>query len=501
MIKIRIVIVIASIAVLQLFSACVGGSSVKHKVVNLKCEHMVNPLGLDTHNPRLNWQMVDVSQGARQTAYQILVGKDKESVSRGKGDCWDSGKVDSDKMLVVYSGEVLEPFTKYYWTVRIWNEKDKQADAREIATFETGMMSADNWQANWISDSKDIDLKPAPWFRKEFSIEKNVVSARAYIASAGLHELYINGEKVGDARLTPAYTRFDKRVLYLTHDITSLLKKNNNIVGVLLGNGWYNHQSTAVWYFDKAPWRAHPKFMMELHLTYSDGTIEIIPTSTNWKTSLSHVVFNSIYTGEHIDNRLYKKGWNQTGFNDDDWNNAIEVEAPTDNIVAEVMPAIKNIEPVAAKGFWKIDSQTYAYDMGMTFAGVTKLKVSGERGTVIRVKHGEQIDENGRIDLSDLEVHYRPTDDSDPFQVDIYTLSGEGEEVFMPHFNYKGFQYVEVLSSKPITLSKGSLIGYFMHSDVEQIGFIHTSDTITNKIWEAANNSYLSNLYGYPTDC
>ena len=482
-------------------AACTAERAGSYEVINLKCEHMEEPLGIDTGIPRLTWQMADEGQGARQTAYQVIVGTDLEAVRQGSGDSWNNEKVDSDAMLVNYDGSELQPLTKYYWTVRIWNEKNKPSKLPEVASFETGMMDAGNWHAEWISDSEDIDLKPAPWFRKEFSIEKEVASARAYVASAGLHELYINGERVGDARLTPAYTRFDRRVLYVTRDVTSLLQQQGNAIGVLLGNGWYNHQSVAVWDFHTAHWRAHPKFMMEVHLTYRDGTKEVISSSTDWKTSPSHVVFNSIYTGEHIDNRLYQKGWNSVDFNDTDWKNVIKVKAPTDNIVAEVMPAIKNIKAIAVKNFTKIDDQTYVYDLGQTFAGVTELRVSGERGTVIRLKHGEQVYDNGRVDLSDLEVHYRPTDDSDPFQTDIYTLSGEGEERFMPHFNYKGFQYVEVTSNKPVSLTRESLIGYFMHSDVEQIGFIHSSDTLLVKIWEATNNSYLSNLYGYPTDC
>jgi len=484
----------------QVFSACTEGVVGKHKAVNLKCEHMVNPIGLDTSSPRFTWQLDDHTTGAKQIACQIIAGKDSVRVSSGKGDLWDSGKISSAYMFVSYNGEKLEPLSRYFWTVRTWNGDNVPGKFSDVASFETGMMGKDAWQADWISDSEDIDLKPAPWFRKEFRIDKEVVLARAYIASAGLHELYINGKKVGDARLTPAYTRFDRRILYITHDITALINKEN-AVGVLLGNGWYNHQSTAVWDFHKAPWRAHPKFMMEMHLTYEDGTKEIIPTSTDWKTSLSHVVFNSIYTGEHIDNRLYQKGWDQPGFNDQDWTDAIEVEAPTENIVAEVMPAIKNIETIAVKSFTKIDDQTYVFDLGRNIAGVSELKVTGEQGTIIRLKHGEQLDDNGRVDLRELEVHYRPTDDSDPFQTDIFILHGDGEETFMPHFNYKGFQYVELTSSKPISLTKSSLTGYFMHSDVEQIGFIHSSDTLLNKIWEATNNSYLSNLFGYPTDC
>ena len=115
--------------------------------------------------------------------------------------------------------------------------------------------------------------------------------------------------------------------------------------------------------------------------------------------------------------------------------------------------------------------------------------------------HSELLDIKGEIDLSNIIVHYRPTDDYDPFQTDIYTLRGEGVEIFTPKFNYKGFQFVEVLSNKPIELTKESLTGIFMHSDVPSVGRINSSNPLINKLWSATNNAYLSNLYGYPTDC
>ena len=98
-------------------------------------------------------------------------------------------------------------------------------------------------------------------------------------------------------------------------------------------------------------------------------------------------------------------------------------------------------------------------------------------------------------------MHYRPTDDSDPFQTDIYTLKGEGIETFAPKFNYKGFQYIEVESSKPIELTERSIIGIFMHSDIPSNGKVISSNPLINKLWSATNNAYLSNLFGYPTDC
>ncbi len=485
----------------QLLTSCIEGESGEHKVANLKCEYMINPMGLDTPSPRFTWQLVDHATGAKQTAYQIIAGKDSARVGSGRGDLWDSGKISSGKMLVSYNGSELEPLSKYFWTVRTWNGDNVPCEFHCVASFETGMMGIEKWQGEWISDSQDKNMKPAAYFREEFQVKKRVVTARAYIAVAGLYELYINGENIGDERLKPAFTRYDKRVLYHTIDVTEFLNTNENVIGVLLGNGWYNHQSTAVWDFHKAPWRARPTFKMELHLNYEDGSTEVVPTSINWKTAFSPIILNSIYTGEHIDNRLLQNGWNGPGFDDTGWKNVLLVEPPTENVVAEVMPPIRNVETIPAESISKFGDKTFVFDFGRNISGVSELKVTGEPGTVIRLKHGEQLADNGHVDLTALEVHYRPVDNTDPFQTDIFVLGGEGEESFMPAFNYKGFQYVEVTSSKPISLTKESLTAYFMHSDVEQIGSIESSEPLINKIWQAANNSYLSNLFGYPTDC
>ena len=183
-----------------------------------------------------------------------------------------------------------------------------------ISSFETGMMGVENWKGSWISDDEGINTKPAPYFRKEFNIQRKIKSARAYIAVAGLYELYLNGEKVGNHRLDPMYTRFDRRTLYVTYDVTRQVNNGENAIGVLLGNGWYNHQSTAVWFFDKAPWRNRPTFCIDLKIVYEDGSEETIVSDNTWKTALSPVIFNSIYTAEHYDARLELPGWNTSSF-------------------------------------------------------------------------------------------------------------------------------------------------------------------------------------------
>lgn len=467
------------------------------KLNALRCEYLVAPLGIDVPSPRLSWQLpVDVDV---QEAYQVIVGTDSVRVAQGMGDSWNSGKQTISNVLAVYAGQKLQPYTRYYWKVCAWDSNKMYTS--DVTYFETGVMDEHNWKGNWISDTHNIHLKPAAYFRKKWDAKRTIREARAYIAVAGLYELYINGSRVGDHRLDPAYTRFDRRTLYLTHDVTQLLKQGNNAIGVLLGNGWYNHQSTAVWNFDQAPWRGRPKFCMDIRVVYDDGKVEFISTGQDWKTSLSPVIFNSIYTAEHYDARLEQPDWNTPGFDDKKWKNASCTSAPSPLVVSQQMHPIRDVEMLRPAKMIKLSDSIYLFDLGRNIAGVSQLTIKGKPGTEVRLKHSERIGEDNRADMSNIDYHYRPTDDSDPFQTDIFILSGTGEETFRARFNYKGFQYVEVTSSEPVELTDNSLKAYFMHSDVPVAGRISSSDELLNKIWKATNAAYLSNLFGYPTDC
>jgi len=469
---------------------------------NLKCEYLVNPIGIDALNPCLTWKMKSTESGAFQKAYQIFVGTDSIEVAGAKGNKWESGIVVADKMPVEYMGPKPDPFTKYYWGVKIQNEKGFWSKLSAVASFETGIMDQENLKGAWITDTYDYNIKPAPYFRKAFVIKKNIQSARAYIAVAGLYELSVNGKRIGDHRLDPMFTRFDRRNLYLTYDVTRELQEGENVIGVLLGNGWYNHQSKAAsWYYDKAPWRARPKFCMDLRVTYTDHSTTIISTGDTWKTSLSPVIFNSIYTGEHYDARLEQSGWNIPGFDDSQLGKVMCTGSPSQQIVAQSLHPVRCTEKIQAKEMVKQDSCTYLFNFGRNISGVSQITVSGVAGTTIRLKHAERVDAAGKADQSNFNENYLNTGKDDPFHTDIFILNGKDQEIFVPRFNYKGFQYVEVSSNKPLNLTKESIVAYFMHSDVPAAGSIHSSDQSINKIWEATNASYLSNLFGYPTDC
>ena len=470
------------------------------KIENLNCDHLPAPIGIDNPNPRLSWMMNDSRDGARQTAYRLIVGTDSMDVLNGKGDVWDTGKTESDAILVTYKGQNLKPFTRYFWVVNVW-DKDGAFVMSPASSFETGMMDKRNWQGAWISDRGGRDYKPAPYFRKEFKAAKAIKSARAYIAVAGLYELYINGEKIGDHRLDPMYTRFDRRTLYVTYDVTPQLQNGDNAIGVLLGNGWYNHQSIGVWDFHNAPWRNRPAFCFDLRVTYNDGSTETISSGLDWRTSSGAVIFNSIYTAEHYDARLEKDGWNKPSYNGPRWDGVSLRSAPSGNITSQQLRPIRNVMEIPAKTIKKMDDSTYLYDFGQNMAGVTKIKVSGDEGTVIKMKHGERLYDNGYIDMSNIDVYFRGDKEADPFQTDILILDGKKECEFMAKFNYKGFRYVQVTSSKSVELDINSLTAYFMHSDVPPVGEIKASNPLIEKLLWATNNSYLSNLMGIPTDC
>lgn len=473
----------------------------KPSIHNLKCDYLKNPIGIDNVHPRFMWQIEDSNPNISQLAYQIIVGTDSLDVLQGKGNSWQTAKVNLSNNLEVYQGKQLQPFTKYYWRVASWLNTNKSFIST-ISSFETGMLSETNWKGFWIGDGEDIHLKPAPYFRKLFTAEKKIKSARAYISAAGLYELYINGNKVGNHRLDPAYTRFDRRTLYVTYDVTKNLQAGKNAIGVILGNGWYNFQSKAVWDYERAPWRNRPAFCLDLRITYEDGSIETISSDETWKTSLGPIVFNSIYTGEHYDARLEQPGWNTVNFDDSKWKNVIYRKAPGEYISAQSMQPIRNVQEIKPVSMQRINDSTYVYNLGRNIAGVTQVTLDGDSGTIVHVIHAEFLDKNGYPDQSNVDYFLsKDTWSYDPFGTDIYILNGKGPEIFMPRFDYKGFQYIEVKADRPISLKKENLVAYFMHSDVANIGNIDCSNNLLNKIYAATNASYLSNLFGYPTDC
>lgn len=470
------------------------------KVTGLQTEHLENPLGVDKQQPRLAWKMLSDRKGAAQRKYRLLVGTDSAQVAQGEGNVWDSGNQNSDAMWIRYAGGNLTPRTRYYWKVTVTDEIGRTA-VSDVASFETGKMSLDAWEGNWISDRCSCEHQPAPMFRKKFNIKRPLRSARVYVGVAGLYHLHINGKRLGDTMLNPVYTRFDRRNMYLTYDATPYIQENENVIGVVLGNGWYNHQALAVWNFDTAPWRNRPAFCLDLHLTYEDGTQETVSTDLSWRTTDSGPLQkNNIYTGEFYDFTRELQGWDKPGYDDKKWQGVKLRSLPSEQLTSQQMRPIRACQEYQAVKFTQLSDGAYMYDFGHNMAGVTRIRVKGAKGTVVKVTHGERLSKDGHLDMSNIDVYYRGNKETNPFQTDVLTLSG-GEDEFMASFNYKGFRHVQVNASAPIEISEESVVAYFVHSDVPKVGEIKSSNKLIEGLMAASNQAYLSNLMGYPTDC
>ena len=467
-------------------------------VSSLRTEHLVDPIGIDSPAPRFSWHLDDGRPDAGQTAYRITVASDSTDFEGSL--VWDSGRVASDEVLATYGGPALAPFTRYWWKVSC-EDKDGAAAQSPTAFFETGLMGQYAWRGSWISDKKDVDFFPAPRFRKEFKARGGIVEARAYIAVAGLYTMYINGEKVGDRVLDPAFTRYDRRVLYSTFDVTDLLRAGANAVGVELGNGWYNHQAVTTWHFDKAPWRARPAFCLDIRIRYADGSEEVVSSGIGWHTSSEGpLVYNNIYTGEHFDARREQKGWAEPGFNEADWEGVKLRSCPAALVTSQQMVPIRESEEIEAVDIVKINNNRYIYDFGANMAGNVHLRIKGPRGTEIELTYAERLNSAGRADQDNINYYYFGDRNAEPLQTDIVTLSG-GEDVFAPQYSYKGFRYVEVNASSSLKWGKEQLKAVRVHSDVPEVSSLSSSVPMVDNLWEATRRTYLSNLPGYPTDC
>ncbi len=466
-----------------LLSACVGKNE-QTVPVNLRTEYLQHPIGIDTSSPRFTWEYNEAEEGFTASRHEIQIGTSPDD-------------------LRLYTEDMpLASHTRYYWNVTVWDRKGQQCRTSETAFFETAKLHADEWAGEWITDGQDKEFEPAPMFRKIFMAEKEIEGARLYMAAAGYYELFINGCRVGENYLDPGYTHFDKRILYVAHDVTAMLNEGENAVAAVLGNGWYNIQSKAVWNFETAAWRGRPCMLAELRLTYTDGSTETITTDNTWRTATGPYMYNNLYSGDMYDARLEEDGWRTTSFDDAHWKPAVQVDAPAPLLDAQQMPGIRITEEISPSSLKAFNDKLYVYSFPKNMSGLTRLKVKGETGTRITLKHGELLKADGRLEQGNINVYYHPVKPYEVFQMDVFTLKGTGEEeVFMPSFSYHGFQYVEVESSKPVTLTEDNLTALFMHTDVEPVGTFSCSDPLLNKIWDATMQAYRSNLHSIPTDC
>lgn len=490
------------------------------KPVGLTCEYRVNPLGIDGDRPRLSWLLTSSERNQRQTAYEILVAKSINDINARRGTVWQSGKVSSSANThVPYSGESLQPFTRYYWRAKVYDQDGKASEWSEVAWFETAMMKPSDWKAAWIGDGsiqfeRDEDFynnDRMPLFRKSFNVTKKIERARLYISGLGYYEAYLNGKKINDHVLEPGWTTYSKQVLYVAHDITSDLKNGINVAGVMLGNGWYNPLPLRL--FGRFNLRdvqetGRPIVKAEVHIYYTDGSSEKIVTDNSWLTAQGPVVRNNVYLGEKYDARSEQQDWH-AGKAGKQWKNATVVSGPNGELTSQMQPPIrvtKVLKPISIK---ELNPGTFIVDMGQNFAGVARIKVKGKAGTVIKIKYGEDIHPDGSLNyLTTVAGQIKeiwnlkggPGAPPTAWQEDQYILKGVGMEVWSPRFTFHGFRYLEI-TGWPGKPGLNSIEGLRMNSDLQPVGEFACSNEMFNTLHRVINWTFLSNVFSVQSDC
>lgn len=475
-------------------------------------EYDPSPTALDIQNPRFTWIVELEGRNRKQTAYQILVASTREMLDNDQGDVWNTGLVVSDQSAqVTYGSTPLESNREYFWKVRIRAESGKIHPYSEIATFNTGLFSEDDWTADWIGSGdpdelfSDVDAfverrvtqelqnvvqdGRSPLFRREFDVKKNVRRARLFISGLGLYELRLNGAKVGDHVLSPSRTDFRKRILYDTYDVTKELKEGSNALGIILGNGWFNGQKK-YWGW-QMQWYGSPRVILQLEIEYEDGTKQRVITDKSWKSSWGPITFNCLFDGEHYDARLEQDGWDAAGFDDNSWQGVNVVRAPGGTMSSSMHEPGLVTQVIKPLSMYEARPDTFVFDLGQNIAGWVRMRVEGAAGTEVRLKFAEKIHPDGTIDPSSARA---------AVQEDRYILKGEGPEVLEPHFTYHGFQYIQV-TGYPGTPTLESLEGRFVQNAVAPSGSFMCSNDLINRIHLCTVQSQRSNVQmGVPTD-
>lgn len=431
----------------------------------LRCEYLADPMGIDVRRPRFFWTADHPERGQSQTAYQLVVSTRQDAVD---GDAWDSGKTASVRSIqVVYGGKQLESGRTYYWKVRWWDRDGRESPWSRTAAFDTGLYERADWKGQWIGGKNQL--------RKEFVLASRPKRARAYICGLGYSELRINGRKAGSNVLDPGWTTYEKRVLYVSHDVTRMLRQGPNAVGVILGNGWFKSRA----------------LLIQLAIEMEDGSRIEVVSDASWKAADGPIIEDGIYNGETYDARRETPGWDGPGFDDREWTPAEAVKGPAGVLSSQMMPAIRVVDTVVPLRMTNPAPGVFVFDMGQNFSGWARLRVEGPAGMDVRLCFAELLYDNGMINQENLRSSRAE---------DHYILRGGGEEAWEPRFTYHGFRYVEV-TGFPGTPGLETLRGRVVHSAVEPTGSFACSKPVLNDLQRIIVWGQKTNLHSVPTDC
>jgi alpha-L-rhamnosidase len=508
----------------------------------LKTEFLENPLGLNTAKPRFSWIMEDPTPDARQTAYQVQAASSPEKLAMGDADLWDSGKVASDQShLVKYSGQPLASRQRVFWRVQSWDQANRNGGWSRPAWFETGIFTAAEWQAHWIAVPQETPVEsatarawarhtalagdghakavefllenfpPAPLFRREFEVSGAVRRARLHLGVRGYAVPSLNGRRVGDRRLDPAYREYDFNTHYVVLDVADFLQGGKNVIGLELGGGWHGiGEERAIGSVRKLRQRAEC-FIARLDVETDQGRQTIV-SDDSWRTTPGPRVKSLFFAGEAYDAAREQPGWDAPGFDARTWSAAKVVAAGTEKLIPMLIPPERVRQTLKPVRKYRVSDNVWMYDFGRLFSGVTRLRARLPAGTTI-IQRWDQHNQARATKLYYAAPISAPSDQDGLItnhngviagavktaSCYVYTAKGGGIEEWAPEFDYQSIRYVEVIGypgEPPLDLLEGLVI----HTDFERVGRFHCSDDRINQVVRGLVDTMLYSTHGILQD-
>jgi alpha-L-rhamnosidase len=466
------------------------------QVTELRCEYLTDPLGIDVVQPRLSWKLTALDKNARgqkQTAYQVLVASSEQTLAQGTGDLWDSGFVASDQSVhVVYGGKPLASGAACSWKVRVKDEQGTLSEWSKPARWTMGLLADSDWSAKWIGTDRVFERQPGwpppdnnvpdPWLRKSFTLEAQPQRAVAYVASVGYHELYVNGQKVGDV-LSPAVANHRKRARYVTYEIADHLRPGKNVIGLWLGVSW------SIFPPYKVKDRPQtPIVLAQADIEMSDGRAVRVVTDDSWRTHPSPNTLLGVWDfmhfgGERYDANKAVPNWGNPEFDDSNWDYAT-VYSPGLIVSAEMVEPNRRIRKVVPVAIEEVKPNVYRVDMGITLTGYLVADVHGKSGDTVEFKFSERS-------TADMTHRLRSQ----------YIIGPSGKGTFRNRFNYFTGRWITIegLKYKP---ALSDIRCYLVRTDYARAAAFECSNELLNWVYDTTLLTFEDlSLGGYVADC
>ncbi len=456
-------------------------------IAKIRFEHCHEALGIGIARPRLSWTIDTAPSGWLQAGYEI------EALNQEGQLLAQTGPVQSDQsVLVPWPFAPLSSREQFTIRVRVRGTDGRLSVWSEPATVEAGLLSPEDWYARFVTPAWDEDTskaQPSPLLRREFVVSADVKKARLYATALGVYELQLNGTAVGDHVLAPGWTSYHHRLRYQTFDVTNSLHEGSNAIGALLGDGWFRGRlgfggGQRNIYGDRLA------LLVQLEITYMDGRREYVCSDENWHATRGPILVSDLYDGETYDARLERPGWSMPGYDDLDWNSVRLLERDLAILITPSGPPVRRTELISPLAITLSPSGRTIVDFGQNLVGRLRLKVRGEAGQTLVLRHAEVL-EHGELCTRLLRT---------ALATDRYTLRGGDEETWEPHFTFHGFRYAEI-EGWPGELHADDIQAVVCHSDLERTGWFECSDPLINRLHDNVVWSMRGNFLDLPTDC